>query len=463
VRLDRAVSRLRTDEARAGFTAEALCFGPQRKFVDDKRDVVVACTTRRAGKTVGNRMRLLLRALGQDGVTVLYVAQTRGVAEELCWRGLKQWNKDFGLGGKTNDTKLILTLPNGSRIRCGGAKDKKEADKLRGPEKVGEVIVDEAQNFRQDVIEYLINDIVEPGMMDVGGSIVITGTPGPIPAGYFFEATKNAAYSHHFWTLHQNPHLGVKPADFLARIRERRKITEANPTYRREYLGEWVHDTDALVLHYDVGRNAGAWQAGPQQGWRYVVAFDIGFDDSDAIVVLGWGPHSPKLHLVREIVVPKQGISELAGQLQGLIAAFRPVKVVGDLGGLGKKIGEELRRRWTIPVEPADKQRKAEHVALLDDALRLGNFTAPADSRFAGDCAIVVWDADARARGELKIARQPHSDVMDAALYGYRLAYHWAERPAPPPKTEPERMDEWEQREAERVEQEKQQEWWELA
>lgn len=437
-RFDRLAAEWARRSKRQAFTPEALCFGPQLAFANDNAPFTVACTTRRAGKTVGARVKLIVAALSQPNVTALYVTGTRGVAEELMWRGLKRLNEAFQLGGVTNDTKLIMEFPNGSRVRCAGAKDKKEADKIRGPERIALAIVDEAQNFREAVLKYLVEEVLEPGMLDVGGKLVITGTPGALPVGYFFEAAHNREFSQHRWSLRENPHLGVDVATFLAGIRKRRGITEDNATYRREYLGEWVKDLDALMFHYEPERNACAWQDGPQPGWTYVEIFDIGYVDADASGIMGWPQHIKKTHLVRERVHRKQGVTELGNMLRADYDLFRPIKVVGDMGGLGKKIGEELTRRWQIPVEAAEKTRKAEHIELANDALRTGNLLAPADSVFAQDCAKLQWDMDAKAKGIYRESPDFHSDAADMMLYGFRACLAYLEQDAPPPPPPPE-------------------------
>lgn len=449
------------------FSPERLCFEPQLAFVLDRSPFVVACTTRRAGKTVGARVKLLRAALSSPGVVALYVAQTRGVAEELMWRGLKQLNEAHHLGGVTNDTKLAMELPNGSRIRLGGAKDKKEADKLRGPERIALAIVDEAQNFRESILQYLIEEVLEPGMLDVGGRLVVAGTPGALPVGYFHAAAHNQEFSRHSWSLRQNPHLGVEVEAFLAGIRRRRGIDETNATYRREYLGEWVKDLDALMLHYESERNHCEWQAGPVEGWTYVQVFDLGFVDSDALGVLGWPPHDRRVHLVREDVVAKQSISALGDKLQADYKLFKPMKLVGDLGGLGVKIADELRARWRLPVEAAEKTRKAEHIELTNDGLRSGNLLAPRDSVFAGDCQKLQWDMDAKVQGVFKESPGFHSDSCDMVLYGYRCCWAFLNE-APPTRSRAGTPEAFAEQEAEhmqaRIEElrrAKEQPWWE--
>ncbi|HJX66264.1 MAG TPA: hypothetical protein VJ860_20185 [Polyangia bacterium] len=414
-----ALRRLAQSSRAAEFSADDGCFAEQLAWVRDRSPFAAACTTRRAGKTVGNEWLLLETALAAPSVTCMYIAQTRGVAEELMWRRLKRRNEEHSLGGKTNDTHLTIEFPNASRIRLGGAKDRREADKLRGPEKIALAIIDEAQNFRSSVLSYLIDDILEPSMLDVDGKLRLSGTPGALAAGYFYDVCHSPHFKPHFWTLHQNKFLGVDPAVFLKRIRDRRNISEADPTYQREYLGRWVRDENVLVFRY--GPSA-EYETIPTGGgtWQYCIGVDLGFEDRDAIAVGGWRTGERTVYLIEERQAPKQTITQLAAQVQPLVDQYKPRKSVWDFGGLGKKIAEEVRSRWTMPVEAADKTRKLEHIELLNGAMLAGAFKARKGGPFAEDCGLVQWDQDARAKGVRKVADDYHSDITDAVLYMFR-------------------------------------------
>jgi hypothetical protein len=394
--------------------------------------------TRRAGGTVALATWYLEGALQPPYANQLYVTSTLKNAKRLIWPTLKKLNAKYALGGVPNETEAFLRFPNVENepvIYLGGAKDREEIEKIRGYEGgLKRAAIDEVQSIRASILTTLVDDIIEPSLFDYDGTLSLVGTPGPVLAGYFYEADEGEqrhAWEHFFLDMRTNPHLEAKsgkpPEQILAELRERRRWAEDNPTYVREYRGQWVTDTDALALHYDRQRNACERQEAPADGWRYLLVFDIGFDDADAIGVLGWAPHDRRLRLVKELITRKQGITELGNQLKALARTFQPERIVGDLGALGKKIGAELQQRWGLNVEAADKQRKAEHVGLLDDALLTGSFLAPPDSVFAEDCAIVQWDADARAKGVLAFDDSYHSDIIDAVLYGYRLSLHWEE------------------------------------
>lgn len=469
MRLGRVVEQVQREGKRAGFTAESFCGRnpKQFRFVTSRARRLLARNPRRTGKTTGVAGRKLLFALEPPFAPQLYVTLTRLNAKQILWADLLRLNHEHQLGGEANHSELILKMPRGADIVLAGANNEREIAKIRGKRFKGATI-DECQSFPERIIQPLVGDVIGPTLLDYQGYMALTGTPGPVLAGYFYEAdqgTKSGRFERHHWTLADNIYLparaqGMSVEAILRQVRDEHGWDVQNPTYRREYLGEWVRDDDALALHYDPARNVCTWHDRAQDGWVYIIAFDIGYEDADAIAVLGWAPGERKLQLVREVVVPRQGITELGEQLKALVDAFRPMKVIGDLGALGKKIAEELRKRWGLSLEPADKTRKAEHIMLLDDGLRTGAFLAPPDSRFAEDCAHLTWDVDAKAAGKLELSTSFHSDIADAVLYGYRLAYHWTEKKPEPPPTIEQQQTAWEEKESERIERMERGPWW---
>jgi len=97
-----------------------------------------------------------------------------------------------------------------------------------------------------------------------------------------------------------------------------------------------------------------------------------------------------------------------------------------DTGGLGKKIADEMRRRFNLPIAAAEKARKFEYIELLNDAMRTGTFFATKNSQFVADSVKVKWDLESV---NPKISDSFHSDICDAVLYAYREALHWLSDP----------------------------------
>ena len=377
--------------------------------------------THNSGKTVSCAADLIDTALTQDG-DVAYITLTRGTAKGIIWRDLLRINEEYELGGEANIAELTLTLPNRNIIYLFGANDESQIDKIRG-RALRKVYIDEAQSFRPYIKEF-INDVIEPALTDYDGTLILIGTPGPVPAGYFFDASHSEGWSNHKWTIHDNPHIlkksGKTPEQRIEAICKRRGVTLTDPSIRREYFGEWVQDFDSLVFKFEPSRNE---YLDAPADLKYVFGIDVGFRDSDAIAVVGYDDKRGLSYLVEEYVAAKQDITSLAEKIKELQAKYEPVRMIMDAGALGRKIQEEIRQRHQLPVEAAEKSRKLEFIKLLNDDLRTGAFKAKPGSRFAEDSQLVVWDWEDPSKP--KISDRYHSDITDAVLYAWRECKHY--------------------------------------
>lgn len=418
------------------FNVTQFLFDKQLAFVEDPSPYKVAVCSRRSGKTTACAAHLIHVALNKPGSNSLYITLTRDTAKKLVWKELRRINREHDLKGKENETELSINFPNQSVIYLSGCLNASEIEKFRGLA-LNLCYIDECQSFREYIRE-LIDDIIAPALIDYAGSLCLIGTPGPIPAGFFHEcAVEQPAWSKHGWTMWDNPHLpkksGVVQQVLLERELKRRGVTQENPSIRREFFGEWVLDSDSLLLHYDATRNDfGAMR--PNTTYNYILGIDVGFEDSDALAVLAWSEQDPNTYLVEEIITEKSDITTLANQIHELQTKYNIPKMIMDMGGLGKKIGEELIKRFLIPVEAADKARKMENYALLDDALRTGLFKAKKDSRFAKETYLVEIDRDKTTPESIKVSSRFHSDIIDAVLYAFKVSYSYTYKPPEPPK-----------------------------
>lgn len=335
------------------------------------------------------------------------------------WPVLQELNDKWGLGCVFHESRLEMLHPNGATLKLYGADMKNFIKRLKGRKYPG-VAVDEAQDFG-DHLQELIESVLEPATADYAdGWIALTGTPGPVPQGYFFEITqqKRHGFSHHEWTMLDNPFM-PDPAGFIAALMAKREWPENNPTLLREYRNQWVLDVHSLWIQYSESK-CHYDRLPDTSGWTYMMGIDIGFKDSDACAVIAWSPQSRVVHLVEESIAPKQGLTELTVMINNLREKYPITKMVIDEGGLGKKLAEELRRRHHIPVMPADKARKQENVEFLNDALRLGEFKAKSGSRFAKDSYLVQIDWDKSTPQKIVVKKKPHSDIIDAVLYAFK-------------------------------------------
>lgn len=414
------------------FHMQKYLFEKQLDFVQDSNPFKIAVCSRRSGKTVACAAHLVDTAIRNPEVNCFYITLSRGNAEKIVWPEITRLNNYYGLGGQTNNTKLSMTFPNGSIIYLSGAHDVAEIENFRGLS-MKLVYIDECQSFRA-YIEELIDDIIAPALLDHAGSLCLIGTPGPIPAGYFAEVagavpekiSRADAWSKHGWTFFDNPHVAVKAKkthqELLQRELKRRGVSLEDPTIQREFFGKWVLDSECLWIRYYPDRCHYQMLPSltPPHEYNYILGVDLGFNDADALAVLAWSSVSKDTYLVEEVVTNKQGLTELVEQIHMLQKKYPFYKMVIDEGGLGKKMAEEMRRRYHIPVQPADKARKQETVEFLKDALRTGVFKAKSGSKFAQDCNMVEIDRDKTKPDRIKLSDKYHSDIIDAVLYAFK-------------------------------------------
>lgn len=414
------------------FDVRDYCFDKQVEFIEHTSRWKTACCGGRAGKTVADAAYLTETAIRKPRSVALYLTLSRSNAKKLIWPELKIINERFKLGGRVNESDLSINY-GGSFIYASGASTRVEIEKFRGlPLSI--CIIDEVQSFPPFVQE-LVDAVIAKRLFDFNGVLALTGTPGPIPNGYFFDACHNNQYAHFAWTMFDNPWIETKSGksalSLAAEEMQRKGVDENDPYVQREIFGRWVLDTQNLVICYDDQRNH--FETKPRD-LQYIVGIDLGYEDADAIAVLGFSPNSATTYLVDEVIATKQGLTDLVEQIEKIRAIYKPIKLIIDEGGLGKKMAEEMRRRYRIPVQPADKIRKFENIEILNDCLRTGRFLAKKDSRFAYDSKRLEWDFE-RSRPDKKfISDRFHSDIIDAVLYGFKEspAYSWQPDPIKP-------------------------------
>lgn len=407
-------------------------FIAQNKFVEDTNRYLAVQCGRRSGKTNGLALRLLRSMEKHPKSQCLYLAMTRESAFSIMWPVLIEFNDKYNLGCVFTESTLTMKHPNGSKLRLLGADMKNFVKRLRGIKAPG-IALDEAQDFGVH-LQSLVDDVLTPCISDyVDGWLALTGTPGPVPQGYFFDITQGRkfGFSFHDWTILDNPFM-PDAAGFIADLIKRREWDDNHPTLLREWRNQWVLDVQSLWVQYHESVNH--YTELPPGKYTYLMGVDLGFKDADAIAVIAWTESSPVTYLVEEYVMAKQGITELANEIKRLAAKYDVAKMVIDEGGLGKKAAEEMRRQHHIPLHAADKIRKQENVDFLNDALRLGRFKAKAKSRFAQDSYLVQIDWEKSTPSKIVVKKHPHSDIIDAVLYAFKEspAYTYAPPPVKP-------------------------------
>lgn len=395
---------------------------------DPARMADAVCSVR-AGKTEACAADLIDTSLKMPGTNQYYITLARSSAERIVWPVLKKINRAYNLRAFPNEAKLTLKFPNGSVIYLMGANDEAEIEKIRGVSDVALIYLDEAQAFREH-IKGLVDDIVVKRLYDLNGRCRMIGTPGPVLSGYFYECSQGGSWSHHHWTMFDNPWLfkksGKTPQELVDEDCKRMGVTIDHPSIQRECFGRWTHDPSSLLLQYN--RAINDYDKLPEDKYTYILGIDLGTKDADALCLLAYSPASPITWLIEEVVTPNQKTDDLAAQIKKLQATYGKMTMVADTGGLGLKVCEDLMFRYGFVIEPADKKGKMADYRFLNNALRTGLFRSRKTTRFAKDCDILHRDNDKSTPDRIVV--KGHSDAVDAALYAFGLSPAYDYKPA---------------------------------
>jgi len=437
--LQNLVARKRAREAeekRLEQAAELLkssLFDRQLDFFKNPRRKKLARCSRRAGKTHLAAAILLDAAVRFPGSLVPYVTLSMKNARRILWTTLHQMDVEFGFGLEFRANDLTATLSNGSQIILAGATDYEEIQKLRGP-KYGSVVLDEVQSMKTSVCRTLVADILEPATMDYDGTICAFFTPSASASGYAFEIDhEGQAWERFHWTMLENPHL-PKAKEWLEQRKQENNWDESTPVFRREYLGEWIHDEETLVYAYRPERN----DTEPVfDGFieNYVIGVDLGFVDATAFTVLGFCEGSPDVYVVHAEKATELTTEDIARKIHQLNDRYEAVRIVADSGGLGKMIVEELNRRYELNVWPAEKSRKLDHIQLINSDFENGRLLiedSASTEALRDELSMLEWNLEEKEKGRYIERDDLDNHLTDALLYGWRECMHYLHRSSAP-------------------------------
>ena len=477
-------------------------FDKQLAVIDDEERNKACLCTRRAGKTNIWPRYAVIECLRRRGTIVRIWAQARLRAKELMWKELLDVCARHHIKVKSHETELRITFENGSEIRLVGADKDKEAQKKRGDKTSLEIVL-ESQSFG-NFLQKLVEDVIEPSLFDLRGTVVLEGTPGAVCTGFWFWVTGDdnnahtyrwhspgamvrlsssddgtvqvgANWSCHRWSLLENPKLpNARTArDDLAKLKKKRGWADDNPTYLREYRAIWVMDKSALYYRFDPVRNAYSLEDVQPwgKGWSHVLGLDVGFNDAMALVVWGWREYDDKLYETASWSENgTEGRVNVISKIKEFELKFNIISKVADTGGAGKLWVEEIQARESMVFEAAKKSEKYAHVTLMNDDFLIGKIQCIQGSSYS-QCVSALpkdpeWDPMSGSPPE-EDPRFPNHEA-DAGLYSWRKARAYLEEQAPaaPPKPgTPEDITAKEQQLLADMEEKKQHygedEWWE--
>ena len=423
-------------------------FAAQTAFIEDVSRLKAVIGTRRSGKSIALVLLLLKTAWENPNTACLYIALTRDNAKKAIWAAGFKWyarqhpelNLDF------NETELSVRLPNGSIIYLMGAESSSAvAERLRGG-KFPLIVVDEAATFGPR-LRSLYFDILKPATMDYLGTIALSGTPGFIKVGLFYDITKDdttvrpspgrwvaidsetgSEWSVHRWGAAQNPYTADQAqTEIDEMIRNNPRIIET-PGYIREWKGCWVKDDDHFVYRFDIDHNGMKQPLNQVLRAHYILGIDLGFNDPCAFVVGCWLDHDPHLYILEAYKQTGMIVPDMEKHIKAYRYRFETIIV----DGANKQAVEDLRRRMNTPLQIAEKMDKAIHIEMMNSDFVTGiiQVDAPACKPLIEEYETLIWDP----KETEKRIEMPGLDnhATDAALYLWRRARNYIQKPIIP-------------------------------
>jgi hypothetical protein len=270
------------------------------------------------------------------------------------------------------------------------------------------------------------------------------GTPGKRLDGLFYDATRPGSPEHrayadrdlpenagwkkwssHSWNITDGCAAGIVAMIELYRNQLEEKArngwSDSNPSWLREYMGQWASDDSQQVYAYRAhaadGREWNQWTPElSSTGFAILpphlkdigfgIGIDVGFRDAFALEVVAFSYTDPGrvLYQVYEVYRTRlyaQAIAKLLigeelnhDRYGGIVGAIGwPDALVGDFAGSGGALLLELSTVYGITIEAADKpyRYKDNAIELMNSDLHDGRFKAMKGSALATEMVNLQW------------------------------------------------------------------------
>lgn len=419
-------------------------FREQTDLLDDPNRLKAAVCSRRAGKTYSVTRAMIKACQKRPNALVGYLTKTRDWAEELVWEPLQRISEQDNLYGDFNNAKLRCILPNRSKIRLAGAKDKSQTEVLRG---FGYdlLVIDEAGSIDPVIMRYVTREILPAALGETRGTLLVVGTPNDSCSGFFHDITtdKTRGYSVHHWTQRQNvmfprwAHIKdetARLAEVEAYLEEERRIhaySETDPEYQREYLGLWTRNEE-LFIYRITDKNL----VFPPEDieLHHVLAIDLGYWDMTAFELVGYNQEARKVWECHSHEESEMTFDQIMIVVFDYIEAcyddrgWNSIdKIVVDTAGAGKiaqeTMAKEIGKRYEIPCVAAKKNRKAVNMKILNSCFRTEQACLLPDGVCQDQLKSLQWDG--RHLREKEPEPGQFIDNADAYLYAHTECYEW--------------------------------------
>ena len=293
-----------------------------------KRKVIVA--GRRGGKTTG--VAILAADMFMAGRHILEAAPTQDQTERF-WEVIKQYFEEPIAAGfiYKNETKRVLELPNGGRLRTKTAWD---ADTLRG-DYADLLILDEFADM--DFTAW--DEVGAPMLLDNDGDAIFIGTPKR--RNHFFRMYQTAIgddtkrWDAWHFTSFDNPHLS---REALAEIT--RDMTQA--AYQQEIMAEFLEGEGAVFRNIDACMGAPL-DVDPKDHAGHTILAGVDWAKQSDYTAISLGCRECRVEVARDRFNQIDYVFQRQ-RLKALCEKHNVARVMVELNSIGEPNFESLQR-----------------------------------------------------------------------------------------------------------------------
>ena len=408
-----------------------------KQFFKEQREVlyeichskrIAVCCSRRAGKTDLASGAINIASMIPN-TRIIYVNLTYTNALNQIFENTVERSEKAGLV-ITNSSKSggEIEWANGSSLRICGNSNNAEIDKLRGEKRVSLVIIDEF--FHQRNMEYAINEVINPLLVDIPNSTILClGTPPRIPKTYGERVwTTEKGWKKFHWTASDNPYIN-NFEEFIDDICKSKGISKDAPFIQREYYGiVGMYDKEAQVMvGYKTYNTDTPLDFVPD---KIAIGVDFGFQDSNSIIALAY--NNEKARVIEERKFNRAAASEIIKQISEVYsnskkfliennknANINDVNIYCDTNA--KEIVYELYSVQKLPAYCAYKFNKALAISQMSEFCRTGQIAVPADGILSDEFDRILYKRDDEDNILPEIDEDLyHGDAFYALLYAVR-------------------------------------------
>lgn len=405
-------------------------FHAQNEAIDDNSKLKAYNCPRRAGKSIAVAVEFTESAQAIPKTNYLYIALTIASAREILWDALKDLNEKCNTGAIANETRLELLFPNGSKIKFAGADcSEKQMRKVLG-QKYKKVAIDEAGSFTINMTR-LVYQMIRPTLIDQRGQLILLGTCENIPLTFFEQVTegKEPGWSVHKWTALDNPYMKDQWEEEIADLKKNNPNVIYTSWFKTHYLNQWCSDDDLLIVPIKPEYLISA--IPDRKGYEYVLGVDLGFNDASAFSLLAYHVYDNKAYVVESY--KKEGLT--LTKVAGIIKSYQSRYPIADMviDGANKQGVEDIKERFKIKLESAQKTEKAFFLKAMNDDLIEGNLKIVEKDnidliggRKDGEDVVGEWRC-LQWKDSFKKEEDPRcqNHCSDATLYGWRKCCHY--------------------------------------